>query len=941
MSELALQLIRQAKADGSTTLDLGRTGLTELPEELFELEQLETLIISNDYWDFEKRDWIDSVNRGGKNHLKGKLPDGLARLQNLKQLYIGAGRGSWGLTDIQVLGALLNLTTLDISDNKTIQDYAVLEKLSNLQILDLGYNDIGKIGVLEKLSKLFKLKLSDNQISDIRGLEKLTNLTSLYLSDNQISDIRGLEKLTNLTSLYLSSNKQIKDFSVLEKLTNLTSLDLRSNQISDLSILQSLPKLEEVNAVGNPIQKIPKSLIEEYNCLPHLRAWWAETADAANTQPNRTVKLMLTGNSNTGKSTLVHALKEGKCAEDKKSTDGIQLEQWEYVEDEKAVQFCIWDFGGQEIFHGTHRLFLSSEAIQLILFDPETEQLAEANKPTPNRLRIEEDNRNLPLPYWIETIQELSPDSKILIVQNKIDVFPAKYRPARQLLGDFESIEEIKYVSAWTGKGIKALQCALHQNAIDLHEYEMPMPKSWLAVQQYFLDNLNQDEPERVLSYAEFEHRCREVYGVLEISIPSLLTLLHHNGVVYYNKQYLEDTIIADQRWALDAIYKPLHHESDFYEYMREDWFGKVRVKHIFEAFGSNYKTEEKWLFLNLMRSCALCFPLKEHENQEKEDENTRYIFPEFLSAEVPDAVQATLALHKANLHYYHRQYDYLNYYRIQTFIASLGQKTQLKYIWRNGILIETADGIFVVEADYENNALLISIEKSAIKRWLYEIIQELEEEDKLQEVAAFWSISQDKEHYNTLDLVDIRNRAVHKLSRDEEKEMEEEQEKKSLAEQLPDVAKPLETKKLVVSYAREDRWAIEALKKHLSGLRQSHQIEYWHDQKLDGRQWWDDEIEHEFNTADGYIVFVSPHYVDEEVKRYIHQKEIPTMCRRKNEARIPIYSITVTSVDYGPTVGQFDFFADKQAIPREEEKQGEFLYRFVEEVIKRKFLQL
>ena len=42
MSELALALIRQAKAEGWTTLDLGRTGLTELPEALFELEELET-----------------------------------------------------------------------------------------------------------------------------------------------------------------------------------------------------------------------------------------------------------------------------------------------------------------------------------------------------------------------------------------------------------------------------------------------------------------------------------------------------------------------------------------------------------------------------------------------------------------------------------------------------------------------------------------------------------------------------------------------------------------------------------------------------------------------------------------------------------------------------------------------------------------------------------
>ena len=41
MSELALQRIREAKEKRLTRLDLGNCGLTELPEELFELTWLE------------------------------------------------------------------------------------------------------------------------------------------------------------------------------------------------------------------------------------------------------------------------------------------------------------------------------------------------------------------------------------------------------------------------------------------------------------------------------------------------------------------------------------------------------------------------------------------------------------------------------------------------------------------------------------------------------------------------------------------------------------------------------------------------------------------------------------------------------------------------------------------------------------------------------------
>ncbi len=47
MSELALKRIREAKDKRLTHRDLGNCGLTELPDELFELTWLEELILSD------------------------------------------------------------------------------------------------------------------------------------------------------------------------------------------------------------------------------------------------------------------------------------------------------------------------------------------------------------------------------------------------------------------------------------------------------------------------------------------------------------------------------------------------------------------------------------------------------------------------------------------------------------------------------------------------------------------------------------------------------------------------------------------------------------------------------------------------------------------------------------------------------------------------------
>jgi len=83
MSELALQLIREAKENRLLQLDLGDCGLTELPKELFELEWLEQLNLGEYYFSLEKGNigWIESSNSGGFNKINS-----LDKLQQLKLL---------------------------------------------------------------------------------------------------------------------------------------------------------------------------------------------------------------------------------------------------------------------------------------------------------------------------------------------------------------------------------------------------------------------------------------------------------------------------------------------------------------------------------------------------------------------------------------------------------------------------------------------------------------------------------------------------------------------------------------------------------------------------------------------------------------------------------------------------------------------------------------
>ncbi len=211
MSQQAKNLIAQARTKGWKRLDLGNCNLTNLQTqvpELFELQHLKELVLSNEWWEWndstQKWEQKYSKNTGQANKLS-QLPQAMAQLKQLKVLVCGGDwNDNWGISDIGVLQSLTQLTTLYLIINQ-ISDIGALQSLTQLTNLDLSNNKISDIGVLKSLTQLTTLDLSVNKISDIGVLKSLTQLTTLDLSVNKISDIGVLQSLTQLTYLKLWS----------------------------------------------------------------------------------------------------------------------------------------------------------------------------------------------------------------------------------------------------------------------------------------------------------------------------------------------------------------------------------------------------------------------------------------------------------------------------------------------------------------------------------------------------------------------------------------------------------------------------------------------------------------------------------------------------------------------------------------------------------------
>jgi len=82
---IALERIAREAEAKTGVLDLGRLGLSALPDELFQLKHLRRLNLGANYFD-EEGQWQDSASDLGKNAVAASLPH-LVELSELRLLH--------------------------------------------------------------------------------------------------------------------------------------------------------------------------------------------------------------------------------------------------------------------------------------------------------------------------------------------------------------------------------------------------------------------------------------------------------------------------------------------------------------------------------------------------------------------------------------------------------------------------------------------------------------------------------------------------------------------------------------------------------------------------------------------------------------------------------------------------------------------------------------
>lgn len=166
-------------------------------------------------------------------------------------------------------GALENVTTLDLSNNKltgSLQALLPWPSMTQLEALNLYKNALdGGLGALSSLTMLRKLNLGNNKLTGtLAGLAELTELTELRLYNNVLLNgiLRPLSPLKKLQTLYINNNAFTGNLSFLSNMTEMKLLNVgnsahpptRSFLTGSLDSLQNMSKLVKFIASHNDLE---------------------------------------------------------------------------------------------------------------------------------------------------------------------------------------------------------------------------------------------------------------------------------------------------------------------------------------------------------------------------------------------------------------------------------------------------------------------------------------------------------------------------------------------------------------------------------------------------------------------------------------------------------------------------------------------------------------
>ena len=636
---------------------------------------------------------LSMLDLSGCAHLTAIDP--LDELENLAQLH---------------LDGCTSLTALSLIGSANLMFVSGIETLTNLRNLYFALENPLILPDLERLTRLTELRIRDCEI--LTSLPELGNLRQLTVLDlaycENLTTLTGIANLKNLTTLNLAGCISLTSIPELAQLPQLVELDLSSCEnirelpegirhmkslkrldISYLSLNELpdwLPEIAEqfmtssmrtaghtkaiVYLEGTSVDNVDMSIFEQPYTM--VVTWFGERK-MGRTQPLNEIKVVFLGDGEAGKSLTIARLRNNggdPVGYVDVRTPGIVIDHVKYPIGAEDATLHLWDFGGQEILHSMHRIFLTERTVYVVVVD--------------GRIGNQDERAR----YWLHNIQSFAKDAPVLLVLNKLDDGLQADVNATDLYHKYTGLKRIIKFSA-----LKYTRQEFNQIFTDVLLEEIaktgfltvPWPSNWFQVKR----ELEKKSTEYVMTGSRYQQICRDC-GV-DSNQKELLHWFNDLGVSFccYDDYKLDNYVILKPDWITNALYIILFNEREgaigglvphrtIYTMLSPKAHNKDRIERVLRnVFYEGYDVQ---YVLDVIRKFKLSFR-----------KNDEYEFIPMLADRNAKPVAAEYA-HDENALEFYMEFDYLPNNVLHNLMVDRQQELDMDNVWLTGARFQLPD---------------------------------------------------------------------------------------------------------------------------------------------------------------------------------------------------------------------------------------------------------